>query len=721
MSFFSNFSIQTRTFILVSLSIVTALLLGATAYLGFYKMHTALGELEHAHAIERNALDIKNGVQNYQLSSNGVYIDKARAAQSIQNIGKDIARMKANLDFLKKSNTENAIQSSVTKTKKHLKDFEKDLKKITKKYGALIKFSNGLAKKTKIANEQLLKLVRFNQMLVAEEFNKVNFNKFGSAYHLFKLFAQMDAHGRQYMLDRDEQHLKQFDRLFKKLFKNLKRKRAGASLEQERKIYDEVYRAVEYYEMAIKRWITLYKLISEKYMPKTVQDLADIETEAAHIAQYETRNMNATKSKIQTLLVTIGLLAILIVSAIGFLIAKSITSVVESLRNDIGKIIETKDFGREIRVLSADSIGEVARYANELVKMVNELFESSETAQREAQMRAKEAQEMLKKNQLSVRLTRILTKAQNDNTRIIQKSIEGNVESINEINAINDETQSVIGTIQEGTDRLISGLETMSMMSEESSSRISELDTHIEDITGVIELIKEISEQTNLLALNAAIEAARAGEHGRGFAVVADEVRKLAERTQKATSEVEANINVLRQSSAIVLDTGRRISDQTHETARKLEIFKEDLHRLISNVGIIREQNLKIAHTLYADLLKLDHMAFKINGYASVLEGVPGEFADEHQCRLGQWYDKGDGKRLFGSTPSFARLAEPHARVHKAVKLAVECTRDKTCESRVEEIVSDFKEAEDASVQLFEILDEIIEEAQNGTVMAKAS
>ena len=223
------------------------------------------------------------------------------------------------------------------------------------------------------------------------------------------------------------------------------------------------------------------------------------------------------------------------------------------------------------------------------------------------------------------------------------------------------------------------------------------------------------------MALNAAIEAARAGEHGRGFVVVADEVRKLAERTQKATSEVEANINVLRQSSAIVLDTGRQISDKTHETAQKLEIFKGDLDRLISNVDVIRVQNLKIAHTLYANLLKLDHMAFKINGYASVLEGVPGEFVDEHQCRLGKWYEEGEGRKLFGSTPSYPALAEPHARVHRAVKLAVECTRDKTCEARVEEIVADFEEAERASVQLFEILDEIIDEAQTEKSLEKAS
>ena len=304
-----------------------------------------------------------------------------------------------------------------------------------------------------------------------------------------------------------------------------------------------------------------------------------------------------------------------------------------------------------------------------------------------------------------------LMKMQNENLRknlmIIQgdmaESVTSSKSSLNETDALVDS----ISNIGEKTNIIVSTLEGLNELSSSSMHTVHGLAERTDDITTILALIKDISDQTNLLALNAAIEAARAGEHGRGFAVVADEVRKLADRTDKAVSEINISLQSMKQDVDIISEQFTEIQSGISDSNNSIIELNSSLE---DNATHMRKSFHSISFTtdrIFMSLAKLDHILWKVNTYYSaVTKEEQFKFVDHHSCRLGKWYYEGEGKEMFSHTPTYPKLETPHATVHNGTHKVFDLMVQENVDLKA--LRDAFIEMENGSNDVFDTLDKIL-------------
>jgi len=265
-------------------------------------------------------------------------------------------------------------------------------------------------------------------------------------------------------------------------------------------------------------------------------------------------------------------------------------------------------------------------------------------------------------------------------------------------------------------DRVATNMREMSARTEETARNVGSLNERASQIGGIVNLIKEIADQTNLLALNAAIEAARAGEQGRGFAVVADEVRKLAERTTKATSEISTLVVAIQTETS---QAKAQIELSPHQAAAFMQDVSDASGNMQNLMSLTHDMEAAIAASAlrsFTEVAKIDHLVYKFEIY-KVFLGIsskqPGEFAPHTGCRLGKWYYEGEGHGCFSKLPGYKDIEPPHKAFHAQGLAAVEHYYAGEIEKGLEKI----KEMEASSLHVLQELTHLADSGKDNAAI----
>ena len=342
----------------------------------------------------------------------------------------------------------------------------------------------------------------------------------------------------------------------------------------------------EYWFKTITKKINALKQIDDKIAQIILRDLSKLKDTAIQDA-------------------IVGIVLVIIILLFSYLIIKSFSLQLRSLKNLILMIARDKDLSIDVRIYEDDEFGEIRKALRDFLGALHEVMMNANRSSHENKQVTTYLKQSFDKITDNIQNEAKIVKVTTESAEDIGEKLNNEAENSKNVKqAILNADMSLKNAINIIEDT-IKNIQINAQNENELAVKLQQLSQDAEQVKSVLMVIREIADQTNLLALNAAIEAARAGEHGRGFAVVADEVRKLAERTQKSLGEIDATINVIVQAINAASDemnnnieNVNKVTEQTSEVQERIEDVSSQMNEVVDKVEVNVNQIEKIVKAM---------------------------------------------------------------------------------------------------------------------------